>query len=277
MKKYILLVILFSVAASYVYLRLDAPKEKPLILRVGVECDHAPYNWEEDTKTDANFPLANKLGYYTDGYDVQMAALVAEKLGAKVVFIQLNFNDLIKALNRKEIDAIFSGMVDTEERWKVISFSTPYEVRKVEYAVLLSHQSKYAHTTKTLQDLEGARILAQKDSRFDEVVDQIPGVIHIPPADTQAEILEKLLNFEVDGTVINYDTGLSYERTNKNLIVVKFSENEGFHLGFNGLCAGVRKSDEKLLNDINDAINDIPMKQRQKVMDKAISRVWENL
>ena len=119
--------------------------------------------------------------------------------------------------------------------------------------------------------------MAQKDSRFDEVIDQIPGVIHVPPADTQAAILDELNKFNIDGTVINYDTGLSYERTNKDLVAVRFSKGDGFDLGFNGLCAGVRKDDTKLLSDINDAINDIPMKQRQRIMDQAITRVWENL
>ena len=278
MKKYIILVIMISIAASYCYLQYDIP-EKPqrrFILRVGVECDHAPYNWEENTSSDFNFPLANKPGYYADGYDVQMAALVAEKIGAEVVFIKVDWDDLIGSLQRNEIDAIFSGMVDTEERWKKISFSTPYEVRKTEYAVLVNRKSNFTKV-KSIKELAGAKLMAQKDSRWDEVIDQIPGVIHIAPANTQVYILEQLVDFKVDGTVINYDTGLSYERTYTNLKCIRFSEADGFYLGFNGLAAGVRKADTKLLDDINEAIKDTSMRERQKIMDKVISRVWERL
>ena len=247
------------------------------ILRVGVECDHAPYNWEENFKTQSNFPLVNEKEFYAEGYDVQIANLVAEKIGAKVQFKKVHFDDLLNALNKGEIDAIFSGMVDTYERQKIASFSIPYESRKTEYAVLINRRSKYLEA-ETLLDLYGARIVAQIGSRFDEVIDQIPNVVHFPPLESQSAVIDEILKFNVDGTVVNYDTGLSYEKTNpKYLKVIKFSEGNGFELGFTGLCAGVRKNDKTLLEEINNAIESISMRERQKIMDRTISKVWKNL
>lgn len=273
-KKFVAFIIIMG-AAFYYYLEHDMPSNERVI-RVGVECDHAPYNWEDDKPHEYNFPLINKLGYYTDGYDVQMAALIAEKLDAKVVFIKVHWDDLLRALQRKEIDVIFSGMVDTEDRKKIINFTEPYEVRKTEYSVLMNTESKYTGA-KTLKDLSGAKIIAQTDSRFDEVIDQIPGVVHMPPASTQGALLNNLINFKVDGIVINFDTALAYEKTYTNLAVIHFSEGEGFELGFNGVCAGLRKSDTKLFDDINNAIKSITQKERQRIMDQTISRVWEKL
>ncbi len=275
MKKYFLLALLALLVLIAVAYKFLMPDDKLQVFRVGVECDHAPYNWEEDAPTESNFPLSNNEGFYAEGYDVQMAAMIADRIGAKIMFKKIAFENLIKALTRREIDAIFSGMVDTDERKKVITFSTPYEVSKVEYAVLINRKSKYANA-ESIKELEGAKMLAQTGSRFDDVIKQIPNVNHLPPMMTQQEIVEEVRNFKVDGTVLNYDTALSYAKTyNRELKVLRFSEGNGFDLGFTGLCAGVRKTDTKLLQSINDAINEIPTRERRRIMDHVITREWE--
>ena len=241
-----------------------------------MECAHVPYNWGEDVARETNFPLINKAGYFADGYDVQMAALIAEKIGADIEFRLTEWDDLIPALQRGEIDAIFSGMVDTNARKKVIDFSIPYGIKEVEYAVLARRKSGF-NDAKSLKDLSGARFVAQVDSRFDEVINQIPGVIHLPPLATQEEILKMLDAFSADATVLNYDTALSFERRSNKLKTIHFAKDKGFVLGFTGLCAGVRKTDTKLLEEINDAINSIPVRERQRIMDRVLVRAGDNL
>ncbi|MBQ7545032.1 MAG: transporter substrate-binding domain-containing protein [Synergistaceae bacterium] len=273
MKKYLLLFMLITAALLYNY--LAAPKTKP-VLRIGVECDHVPYNWETGTPNKDNFPLANNPGFYADGYDVQIAAMIAARLEAQPEFYKIPFDNLIGALNRGEIDAIFSGMVDTEDRKQSIDFTIPYEMRKTEYAALVHIDSKYI-AARSIRELRGARMMAQSDSRFDEVIDQIPDVIHLPAKGTQAEVISELLKFSIDGTVLNYDTALSYARNHKEFRAVRFSEGNGFDLGFTGLCAGLRKGDEEMLENFNRMIEDIPMRQRLRIMDRAIIRAGDDL
>ena len=270
MKKYILLLLMLVVAGIFNYY---APSRTQLI-RVGVECDHEPYNWEEDSPTDSNFPLANNPGFYVEGYDVQIAKIVADEIGATVEFHKIDFNNLIPALTANEIDAIFSGMVDTEARRSIIAFTEPYEVKKVEYIVLVNKNSKYSGA-KTLQDFRGAKFIGQKDSRFDEVIDQIRGVQHLPPLEAQSAVVNEVIKLNADATVVNDDTGLSYELSNPALKVIHFPEGRGFHLGFTGLCAGVRKTDLALLRDINKALHGLSTRQRQRIMDLSTKRVWE--
>ena len=274
MNKYVLLLLIS--AAAIIYNIFFAEPAKTATLRVGVECDHLPYNWEETSPTETNFPLKNASGLYAEGYDIQMAALAAEEIGANIEFYKIHFDSLIDALNNNEIDAIFSGMVDTAERKKLINFTIPYEERRVEYGLLVQKNSPYAEAG-SLSDLSGARIAAQTSSRFDEVIDQIPGVRHLPPLETQAEIVKALLASEIDATVLNVDTAQSYARRNKTLAAVKFPEGKGFDLGFTGLCAGVRKSDKKLLSGINEAIEKIPLRQRQRIMDMSVIRAGDKL
>ena len=273
MNKYVLLLLLIITAVIY---NLFAEQNTAKVLRIGVECDHVPYNWEENNATDSNFTIAGKNGFYTEGYDVQMAALIAHELNMTPEFHKINFDELISALNRGEIDAIFSGMVDTQERKAYINFTIPYEITKVEYAILVHKNSPYANAKK-LEDFAGAKIAAQKDSRFDGVIDQILGVKHLPALETQAAVLVELSDFKIDGTVVNYDSALSYERTHPEFKAIRFPKDKGFILGFTGLCAGVRKSDRKLLEDINTAIRSISTRQRQRIMDQAIINAFEHL
>lgn len=272
MKKYILLFVLVVLAVAYSFFSGGTKR----VIRVGIECDHAPYNWEEDAKTDSNVPLVNNPGFFAEGYDVKIAVAVLDEIGAKAEFYKIPFNDLIRALNDGEIDAIFSGMVDTEERKKLIAFSEPYQDRKVEYAVVLNRNSKYTGA-ESIIDLKGAKMIAQKDSRFDDVIDQIPNVIHLEPIESQSEIIDEVIKFNADGTVVNYDTGQSYANAHyRHLMVIRFDEGKGFDLGFTGLSAGFRKTDKSLLDDVNHAIGNISERQRRHIMDLAIKDLWEH-
>ena len=268
--------LLVAIAVAIFFNILSRPSAKFPVLRIGIECDHIPYNWETDTPNKDNFPLANNPGFYVDGYDVQIAAMIAARLDTQPEFHKIPFDSLIDALNSGEIDVIFSGMVDTDERKQLISFTIPYEMRKTEYAALVHVNSKYI-AASSIRDLRGARMMAQSNSRFDEVIDQIPEVVHFPAKGTQAEVISELLKFNVDGTVLNYDTALSYERQHKEFRAVRFAEGKGFDLGFTGLCAGLRKSDAKLLESINSIIEDIPMRQRIRIMDRAIIRAGDDI
>ena len=55
MKKYIFLSVIVVIAALLCYVFQGSKDETSKhVLRVGVECDYAPNNWEEKTPTDFN-------------------------------------------------------------------------------------------------------------------------------------------------------------------------------------------------------------------------------
>lgn len=278
MKKYVLLIVLFLIAGVYSYFGIEnGEKEKPTnIFRIGVECDYVPNSWEERKPSGFNYPIANHEGFYADGYDIQIAKIVADKLGLVLVVKKIDWNDLLPALMNGGIDAIFSSMLDTEERKKSASFSVPYEVRKAEYAVIVSNTGAYINAA-SLADFSGAKILGEKGTKLDEVIDQIPGVIHLQPETTVHGMIDRVAEGTADGAVIDTDTGHFYELTNPTLELIKFPEGKGFELGFSGVCAGVRKNDMALLRRINEAVSGIKNSERQKIMDSVNSRMMTNL
>lgn len=277
MKKFIVFAVLL-LFLEVLFLSKEEKKPEPSkpLLRIGVECDYVPNSWEEMKASDSNVPISNREGHYAEGYDVQIAKLVAEKIGFVLEVKKIAWNDLLPSLNSGDIDAIFSSMLDTDERKEVVAFSEPYEVNKAKYGIIVDSVSPYI-TAKALGDFRGARIIGEKGTMLDDVIEQIPGVNHIKPVDTVPGMIDFVLNGSADGAVIDTDTGHFYEFMNKNLKLVEFAEDDGFKLGFSGVCAGVRKDDTELLHRINIALYDIDHSERKKIMDEVNSKMTTNL
>ena len=53
------------------------------VLVVGLEVDYAPFNWAETKQTETNWPVDGQSNMYAEGYDVQIAKRLAQRLGRK--------------------------------------------------------------------------------------------------------------------------------------------------------------------------------------------------
>lgn len=243
-------------------------------VRIGCEFAYVPYNWEEDGATEYNAPIENHEGFYGDGYDVQIARLVAEAMGKEPVFVKVSFDGLMQALNNGQIDMVVSGMLDSPEHRQAADFSDTYAVTRTEYTVLVNKDSAYAGAT-SLEELGGASILGQRGTRLDTVIDQIPGVNHVSPVDTIPAMLDRLLKGTVDGIVINRETVTVYTSQYEELTGLTFDEGKGFELDFSGICVGVRKGDTELLEKVNAALVGISEADRTALFDAAIERGGE--
>ena len=277
MKKYVVLALFCCFIGGFIiFSRTEQEISAPKILRIGVECDYAPNNWEENNPSDYSVPLSNHQGYYADGYDIQIAKIVADNMKCTLEVKKLAWDHLIPALLRGEIDAIFSGMLDNKERRRMINFSDTYEVSETEYAVTVNTSTKYVMASK-LTDFKGAKFTGQKSTNLYSAISQVPGAIALPAVDTVTEMLEAVTSGRADASVINLDTGRSYEVVHKNLKVIRFPKGRGFNVGFSGICAGVRKNDKELLQKINEAIDSIKKSERRSIMEKVVARLWKNL
>lgn len=107
--------------------------EKPAtttgVLRVGMECAYEPYNWTDMDGTSLGcVPIygEGKDGLYANGYDVQIAQYVANKLGLELQVYSIEWDSLLPALESGTIDAIVAGMSPTAERAQEIDFTDTY-------------------------------------------------------------------------------------------------------------------------------------------------------
>ena len=199
--------------------------------RVGMECAYAPSNWQESAATDTNVPVENVAGAYAEGYDVQIARILADQLGKELVIVKLSWDGLIDALNQGQIDAIIAGMMDTAERRESINFSDPY--KETIYSMMVLAGSPYENAT-SIQDFSGAAVLGQQGTALDEVIDQIEGVEHLSPVGSVPDMISRLQQGTCDAIVINEESAPGYLASNPDFRLITFSEGNGFTLPAKG-------------------------------------------
>ena len=107
----------------------DAPATTTGTLKIGMECAYEPYNWTDTEGTSLGaVPISSEgqSGLYANGYDVQIAQYVANRLGLKLEIYAMGWDSLIPAVNSGAIDAIVAGMSPTAERSEQLDFTDTY-------------------------------------------------------------------------------------------------------------------------------------------------------
>ena len=106
-------------------------------LRVGLEAGYMP------------FEMLDKSGEII-GFDIDLARLMARKLGVKLKVVNQSWDGIIPALLTGKFDVTLGGMTITPERAQSVDFCDPYLT--IGQTVLLNR--KHAGTIKTVQDLD---------------------------------------------------------------------------------------------------------------------------
>lgn len=110
-------------------LKSEKPETFNGTLKIGMECAYEPYNWTETEATSIGcVPIhgEGKEGLYANGYDVQIAQYIANKLGLELEVYALEWDSLLPAVQSGTIDGIVAGMSPTEEREEQIDFTNTY-------------------------------------------------------------------------------------------------------------------------------------------------------
>ena len=234
--------------------------------RVGMECNYAPFNWTTTTQNEFTQPISDTD--YADGYDVVIAARMADALGRPVQIVKLDWDNLILSLQNNQIDAIIAGMTDTPDREKEIDFTTPYYVS--EEVVIVRADSDLASITD-IEQLSGYKVQGQMNTIYDEVIDQIQGVTHQPAAETFPAAIQALQAGAVDGVVSELPVANGVVAANPDLAIVRFAEGKGFDAD-TSVSIAVRKEDTDLKDQLDTALTAISTDERNELMEAAVER-----
>ena len=236
-------------------------------LRVGMEAAYAPYNWQVSEASEYTIPIENVSGAYADGYDVQVAKMIAEALGMEPVAVKLDFAGLIDALNNGQIDIVCAGMSVDPDRAQSADFSDSYIDDDI--VMITTQDSSYAGAT-TFADLAGASVMGQAATMYDTVIDQIPDINHMTPGETVPIVVESLASGTSD--VITYSM-LSVPKlleTYPNFVELEMEDKfEGSVMPDN---AAIAKGQDAILEQINEVINAIPEDERQQMWNDCMDR-----
>ena len=193
-------------------------------LRVGMECNYAPFNWTQAEPSEFTVPIDGGTGY-ADGYDVQIARKIAEGLGKELVIVKTEWDGLPPAVTSGAIDAIIAGMSPTEERKATLDFTDPYYTS--ELVIVVKKDGAYA-AAKSLADFSGAAVTAQLNTFHYTVIDQITGVNKLPAMESFPAMIVALRSGAIDGYIAERPGAVADTTANPDLTFVKFDEGKGF-------------------------------------------------
>lgn len=236
-------------------------------LRVGMEAAYAPYNWQVSEASDTTIPIENVSGAYADGYDVQVAKRIADALGMEAVAVKLDFSALIDALNNGQIDIVCAGMSVTPERAQAADFSESYIDDDI--VLITKADSPFASAT-TFAELSGASILGQAATMFDDVIEQIPDVNHMTPAETVPLVVQGLSSGTCD--IITYSMLSVPKLIEVYPDFVQLDMADTFEDSIMPDNAAIAKGQDDILAKINEVIADIPVEERQQIWNECMDR-----
>ncbi len=246
------------------------------VLVVGMECTYTPFNWTETKSTDSNVAISNIRGAYAEGYDVQVAKIIADELDLELQIKALEWGALINNLQSGLIDVIIAGMSPTPERLEAIDFTNEYY--ESTHVLLLRKTSKYASAT-SFDDFAGAKVIGQTGTIYASLVSQVVehGAIAGNNLATVPLIVNAIVNNTVDATILEEPVAMGIVSQYPDLTYIKIVDN-GFIVADEDkiVSIGVRKNFE-LTADINTILDTkLTENIRTKLMEQAIKNAPTN-
>ena len=252
---------------------VDASKDvenikKAGVLKVGMECAYAPYNWTQTNADNDAVKIKNADGY-ANGYDVQAARKIAASLGVELEIYAYKWDALIPAVESGTIDCVIAGMSPTAERKAVLDFSDNYYVSNL--VIIVREDGAYANA-QSLADFKGCSIGAQAATFHAEALKQIEDVKE-NILDDFTLLYTALTANTIDGYVAEEPTAYSICSEGSGLTFAPLVNNStGFTCdeGDTAIAVGVRKGSD-LAAAISEIVDGISNSERSELMMKMVS------
>lgn len=128
-------------------------------LKVALEGTYPPFNYKEKTGELA-------------GYDVDVAKLLASKLGVKAEFVTSEWASILAGLAANKYDVIISQVGINPKREQAFDFSQPYIYSMPQLIV----RNKETAVYKSLADLKGKKLGVGQGSVYEQQAKAVPGI-----------------------------------------------------------------------------------------------------
>lgn len=249
-------------------------------LIVGMECEYAPYNYSQPDASNGALPI-DGINLYANGYDVKIAKYIAAALDRRLVIVKMEWDSLIPAINAGTIDLIIAGMSPTAERWEAIDFTTNYY--ESELVVVVRKDGNFANATQ-LGDLDGAKIVAQRNTFHEKALVQIGGIptqtiagVALPANDyrydTFTTMITALAAKSIDGYVTEESGAMANVAANSDFAYIPLRNNDtGFVIENSddvSLAIGVKKGSE-LRDLVSSVLSGLTPDMRRDLMENSV-------
>lgn len=233
------------------------------VLKVGMECAYAPFNWTQLDDSEGAVKISNAEGY-ANGYDVQIAKMIADALGVSLEIYQYEWEALIPAVQAGTLDCIIAGMSPTDERKDSVDFSSNYYVSNL--VIIVNSDSEYA-SAESIADFAGAKVGAQDGTFHSIALDQIENVQGNVMKDFTV-LYTAVTSGAIDGYIAEEPTAYAICSSNDTLSYVALENNTtGFTCdeGDTAIAVGLRLG-SSLNAEISAAVDAISDESKNELM-----------
>ena len=130
-------------------------------LKIALEGTYPPFNFKDQ-----------KTGQLA-GYDVDVAKLVAARLGLKPEFVSTEWSAILAGLAAGRYDIIISQVGINPKREQTFDFSIPYTYSTPQLIVRKNDATRYA----SLAELKGKKLGVGQGSVFEQQAKAVPGIV----------------------------------------------------------------------------------------------------
>lgn len=199
-------------------------------LTVGMLVDFPPYG----TVDSSNNP---------DGYDADVARLMAKDLGVKLDLVPVTGPNRIPYLLTNKVDLLVASLAVTPERAKQVQFSRPYSAATI---ILYGPKDK---TIKSAADLKGLRVAVARASTQDTVVTaSAPEGTQIRRFDDDASAMQALISGQVDAIGCSTTVAAQIAQRTGDKFETKFILKQQL------MAVAMRQGQTDLLKTVNDFV-----------------------
>lgn len=195
--------------------------------------------------TNAEFaPYEYYEGDKIVGIDIEIAGLIAEKMGLELVVNDIAFDSIVPEIAAGKADIALAGMSVTEDRLKNVDFSIPYTGSKQVIIV------KKGSDIKTKEDLKAKIIGVQLGTTGDMLASEVEGVT-MERYGKSFEIVQALSQGKIDAIVIDSQPAEFYIKDKPELVILDEPfEDEAY-------AVAIKKGNTALLNKVNEILDEL--------------------
>lgn len=194
------------------------------------------------------------------GYDIQLINQIAEYLDMDIELIEMPFANLIPALENNNVDIIIAAIHITPDRQQRVNFSNPYQ----ETGLVMVIDSNKTHIDQ-IEDINGKTVGVKIGATgFDYAKDLLANGYEFS-LEEYKDTKSSFLDLGIGRVDVIFNDFLNSEyllnETFNNLSVVENQEGEILFINNVGLGIAVSKENQQLINQINNALNNIEIYQ----------------
>ncbi len=233
-----------------------------------------------DMATNASFPpYEYKDGDDFAGIDVEIAGLIAEKLGMELKIHDIDFGAIVSGVQTGKYDMGMAGLTVTDERKESVNFTESYAtgiqaVIVLEDSEFTSYEDFYTGFDEEGNPtgvIEGLQIGVQQDTTGDiycsDTLDNWGfGADSVVRYKTGNDAVQALVTGKVTAVIIDNEPAKSYVASNEGLKILETSYVEEQY----AICTS--KENTELLDKINAALAELTEEGKiQEIIDKYIT------